>query len=159
MACVAALAWACGAPLLAPPLGVTAFLCLAVPLAPSSSPRNAVLGHGLGLASGWVALHLSGAVDLPPALAAGFQPEHVVSAAIAIGLTVLLTEGLSLSHPPAGATTLIVALGVLRTPGQLGAVVLGAAAVAGTSFLLLRAAGVPYPAWAPPADPDRPPAG
>ena len=150
IALVALLSWACGEALLAPPLGVTAFLCLAVPLVPSSCPRNVVLGHALGLASGWVALQLSGAMALPPALAGGFTTAHVASAAIAIFLTVLATEGLSLSHPPAGATTLIVALGVLRTPGQLAFVLLGAGAVAALAFLLLRAARVPYPAWAPP---------
>ena len=109
-------AWLTGQPLLAPPLGATAFLALAVPLAPSSAPRNMLYGHAIGLAAGFLALQLTGAGELPSALAHGFTFNHVLACALALMFTAAGTEGLGCSHPPAGATTLVVALGLLPAP-------------------------------------------
>ena len=56
---------------------------------------------------------------------------------------------LRVPHPPAGATTLIVSLGILREPWQLlvlmGAVLL----LVIQAFVINRLAGIPYPVWAP----------
>ena len=144
---VAGASWWAGQPLLAPPLGATALLCIVVPQAPASAPRNVVLSHAIALFCGWAALAVSGALGAPSALAAGFRPEHVLSSALALGGTVALTERLHVRHPPAGATTLIVSLGVLQQPVQFAAVVCGAALTAGCALALHRLSGVPYPAW------------
>jgi CBS-domain-containing membrane protein len=37
------------APMIAPPIGATAFLCASAPTAPASSPRNVLYGHAIGL--------------------------------------------------------------------------------------------------------------
>jgi CBS domain-containing membrane protein len=51
------------------------------------------------------------------------------------------------SHPPAGATTLIVSLGVIAQPKDL--IVIEAAVILLTvrAFVLNRFAGMPYPLW------------
>jgi CBS-domain-containing membrane protein len=52
-------------------------------------------------------------------------------------------------HPPAGATTLIVSLGILREPWQLGVLMVGVALLVVQGFVINRVAGIDYPAWAP----------
>ena len=136
-------------PCLAPPLGATALLCVIIPGANASAPRNVVCSHALALVCGWAALVVSGANHLPSAFVGGFQPAHVLSAALAMGLTVAVTERLHVRHPPAGATTLIVGLGVVPEPAKFLAVVGGAALTAYGAMLVHRVAGNPYPVWRP----------
>jgi CBS-domain-containing membrane protein len=52
-------------------------------------------------------------------------------------------------HPPAGATTLIVSLGILREPWQLVVLMLAVTLLVVQGFAINRLAGVDYPAWAP----------
>jgi CBS domain-containing membrane protein len=51
------------------------------------------------------------------------------------------------SHPPAGATTLIVSLGIIAQPKDL--IIIEAAVILLTveAFVLNRLAGMPYPLW------------
>jgi hypothetical protein len=56
---------------------------------------------------------------------------------------------LGVPHAPAGATTLIVALGLMRTPAQLAVLMLAVVAMLVLAFALNRLAGLPYPAWRP----------
>lgn len=51
------------------------------------------------------------------------------------------------SHPPAGATTLIVSLGLLQTVPELLALVAGVVILTVTGWLVNRAFGVPMPLW------------
>ena len=113
---VGLLAWAMNAPALAPPLGVTAYLCARQPASEVSRPRNIVLGHALGMASGYFALYACQAQSLPSALSGTFTLRHGLASAIAIYLTVWSTERFKTPHPPAAATTLVVSLGLLTTP-------------------------------------------
>jgi len=52
-------------------------------------------------------------------------------------------------HPPAGATTLIVSLGMLREPRQLAVLMIAVLLLVLQGFAINRLAGVDYPAWAP----------
>jgi len=69
-----------------------------------------------------------GLVDAPPAPVAGLTLPYVVAAAVSVAVTTLVLELIKLPHPPAGATTLIVSLGILSKPLELldmaGAIVL-----------------------------------
>jgi hypothetical protein len=47
----------------------------------------------------------------------------VTSAVIALALTIVVLQLLRMPHAPAGATTLIVALCILKTPGELAVIV------------------------------------
>jgi CBS-domain-containing membrane protein len=52
-------------------------------------------------------------------------------------------------HPPAGATTLIVSLGILREPDQLVILMVAVVLLVVQGFLINRLAGIPYPVWSP----------
>jgi len=54
---------------------------------------------------------------------------------------------LSSPHPPAGATTLIVGLGLLTTPAQLAAMAAGVILLTVVGWLMNRLLGVPVPLW------------
>lgn len=140
-----------GQPFIFPSLGPTAFLFFYTPLTPAASPRNAVIGHLIGVAAGWSSLAVFGLRDVGPAIATGVTGPRVAAAALSLGLTSGLMVLLKSPHPPAGATTLIVSLGILRTFDQM--IVLMAAVVLLTiqAFVINRLAGLPYPFWAAPA--------
>lgn len=52
-------------------------------------------------------------------------------------------------HPPAGATTLIVSLGLLTQPEQLAVLMAAVIVLLAQGFVINRLAGLPYPLWAP----------
>lgn len=135
-------------PFVFPSLGPTAFLFFYTPNAPSASPRNAVLGHLVGAVAGWVSLAAFGLLDSGPALGVGVTAPRVAAAALSLGLTSGLMVLLRTPHPPAGATTLIVSLGILRTPAQLGVLMVAVVLLALQAIVINRLAGLPYPIWA-----------
>ena len=56
---------------------------------------------------------------------------------------------LDIPHAPAGATTLIVSIGLLHTPEQLTILMLAVVLLTAQGFVINRLAGLPYPAWRP----------
>ncbi|MFC4655803.1 MULTISPECIES: HPP family protein [Rheinheimera] len=85
--------------LLMAPFGATAVILFALPDSPLARPLNVIGGHFLATLVALVLLHQFGQSTLVTALAVG----------ISIGLMVLL----HITHPPAGATALLV---MLTTP-------------------------------------------
>lgn len=127
-------------PWLFPSLGPTVMLFFESPEQVSARPANTLVGHGIGLAAGVVCLYALGLQGQPSAPVGGLTPLFVLSGALSVGLTTLALTWLRMPHPPAGATTLIVSLGILSTPIQLAsiaaAVVLVAAVGWGLNVLL-----------------------
>ncbi|CAI9410636.1 HPP family protein [Aestuariimicrobium sp. T2.26MG-19.2B] len=127
-------------PWLFPSLGPTVMLFFESPEQPSSRPVNAVVGHGTGLIMGVVCLYALRLQHTPSAPVGGLTPSHVAAGALSVALTTLVLTWLRTPHPPAGATTLIVSLGILTTPRQLlsmvGAILLITAAGWGLNLLL-----------------------
>ncbi len=150
---MAALAVITHSPFIFPSLGPTAFLFFYTPTAPSASPRNTVIGHAVGAVAGYLSLVVTGLTTAGPALAVGVTWPRVIAAALSLGLTAGLMVLLKSPHPPAGATTLIISLGILRQPWQLvllmGAVVL----LTLQAIAINRLAGIPYPLWNPIREP------
>jgi CBS-domain-containing membrane protein len=146
---MAAAALLTGAPLIFPSLGPTAFLLFYTPLQPAASPRNTLGGHLIGALAGYFALAVFGLVDAAPALASGVTAPRVGAAALSLGLTSGVMVWTKLPHPPAGATTLIVSLGILREPWQLAVLMLAVALLAVQGLVINRLAGIPYPLWSP----------
>ncbi|WP_129843694.1 HPP family protein [Streptomyces sp. RFCAC02] len=136
------------APFLFPSLGPTAFLLFHTPQAPAAAPRNSVGGHLIGVAAGWLALAVTGLTGTEPNLE-GVTWRRALAAALALGLTCALMPPLGLAHPPAGATTLIVALGLLRTPAELAVMMLAVVLLCVQGLTINRLAGIPYPLWRP----------
>jgi len=149
IAAMAAVAFVTGEPFVFPSLGPTAFLLFYTPLLPASSPRNTLGGHAIGAAAGYLALVLFGLTDAAPALATEVTAGRVGAAAVSLGLTSGAMVWARVPHPPAGATTLIVSLGILRDPGQLAVLMLAVALLVVQGFVINRLAGIPYPAWSP----------
>ncbi|WIG59392.1 MAG: hypothetical protein OJF49_002139 [Ktedonobacterales bacterium] len=138
-----------GSPFIFPSLGPTAFLFFYTPTAPTASPRNTICGHLIGVLAGYFALVVTGLTNAGPALATGVTWPRVIAAALSLGLTAGLMVLLKVPHPPAGATTLIISLGILTHFSQL--VILMAAVVLLTvqAFVINRLAGIDYPLWSP----------
>ena len=136
-------------PFIFPSLGPTAFLFFYTPTAPAASPRNTIIGHAVGVVAGYVSLVVTGLTAAGPALTVGVTWPRALAAGLSLGLTAGVMVLLKSPHPPAGATTLIISLGILRQPWQLvllmGAVVL----LTGQAIVINRLAGIAYPLWSP----------
>ena len=134
-------------PVIFPSLGPTAFLLFHQPMAEASSPRNTIIGHFIGATVGWICLAAFGLLDAPSATVAGVTWARVGAAALSLGGTSALMVLLRAAHPPAGATTLIISLGLMphlwQIPVLMGAVLL----LTGQAFVINRLAGIPYPYW------------
>lgn len=116
IAVVGAVAWVTGLPALFPSLGPSAFVLAMFPDSEASDARRVVVSHALGVAAGLVTYHLfaTGIVvtgQIAPLSVTGLR--LAVSSVGAIVLTVTSMLHLGVRHPPACATTLIVALGLL----------------------------------------------
>ena len=146
---LALVAYITHSPLIFPSLGPTAFLLYYQPTAIASCPRNTLIGHFIGAAVGWICLAGFGLLDAPSAMIAGVTWARVGAAALSLGGTSALMVLLRAAHPPAGATTLIVSLGMMphlwQIPVLMGAVLL----LTGQAFLINRLAGIRYPYWRP----------
>lgn len=116
IAMMGGLAWLTGVPFVFPSLGPTAFLLFFTPMAPAASPRSAVWGHAVGIICGYGALLLFGLQGTPPAMETGFDLARMMAVALSLGATGGLMILLGLIHPPAGATTMIISLGILAKP-------------------------------------------
>lgn len=147
MMLMSALAVLTHSPLIFPSLGPTAFLFFYTPTAPSASPRNTIIGHAIGAASGYLSLVVTGLTMAGPALAVGVTGPRVIAAGLSLGLTAGLMVLLRAPHPPAGATTLIVALGFLTQPWQLVLLMVAVVLLTLQAIGINRLAGIPYPLW------------
>ncbi len=151
------LAWVTGSPFIFPSLGPTAFLFFYTPTAPPASPRNTLIGHAVGVLAGYFSLVVTGLTTAGPALAVGVNGPRIAAAALSLGLTSGLMVLLRAAHPPAGATTLIVSLGILTRPSQLVILMIGVVLLTIQAFVINRLAGIPYPRWKASAQPSPPP--
>jgi hypothetical protein len=121
-----------GLPWLVPSIGPSAALIAVAPAHPTARPWNTIVGHSGGLVSGFAAVWLLGAASAPTVLGDHqLVLARVLAAAVAIGLTIGLGFLLRASHPPAAATTLLVALGSIATLEQGLVVLAGVLVLAG----------------------------
>lgn len=157
IAILAAVAMVTGSPFVFPSLGPTAFLLFFTPLSPTASPRHTLLGHAIGIACGYGALLVTGLTHAPPALAVGVAGPRVLAAALSLAATGALMILLRAAHPPAGATTLIVSLGIVTRPSYLAIIELAVALLALQAIVINRLAGLDYPLWAKRREPPTPP--
>ncbi|MFC7403449.1 HPP family protein [Citricoccus sp. GCM10030269] len=115
-------------PWLFPSLGPTVMLFFESPQMDSSRPRNSLVGHAVGLVAGIGALYVFGLQDAPSAPVGGLTGAYLLAGAVSVAVTTLVLTAIRTPHPPAGATTLIVSLGILTGPSawasMAGAIVL-----------------------------------
>ncbi len=147
IALLALVAVATESPFVFPSLGPTAYLLFIDPLGENSSPRNTILGHAIGLACGYAAFVVTGASNLPFGAHAGVYWPRILAAALSLAATGGLMVLLHASHPPAGATTLIVSLGIISKPKELVIIEVAVLLLVAQAFVINRLAGLPYPFW------------
>src|SRR5579864_5594576 len=94
-------------PFVFPSLGPTAYLLFFSPLAKTSSPRSTIFGHAIGLICGYAAFVVTGAGALPFGVHEGIFWPRILAAAPSLSTMGAFMVLLDVSHPPAGATTLI----------------------------------------------------
>lgn len=132
-------------PYIFPSLGPSAIMLFGHPLRRDSSPSHTIFGHAIGAGSGYFALWMMGLVGVP------FSPHvagpRIVAAAIALGLTCALTILLHAEHAPAGATTLIVALGILPNPIDFAFLMGAVMMLVMLALLVNRLFSIEYPLW------------
>ncbi|EKF73174.1 hypothetical protein A11A3_14917 [Alcanivorax hongdengensis A-11-3] len=130
-----------------PSLGATAFLLFYLPLAEASSPRNVLCGHLIGALAGLLSLYLTGLQDAPAAMLVGVDWARVIAAGLSLGLTSALMALFRVAHPPAGATALIVSLGLMPHPAQLPVLMCAVSLLVVQALVINRLAGIAYPLW------------
>jgi CBS-domain-containing membrane protein len=112
-------------------------LIAVTPAHPTARPWNTIIGHAGGMVSGFAAVALFGAASAPTVLG-----DHqlvlvrVAAAVVAIGLSIGLGFLLRAAHPPAAATTLLVALGSIASLQQALVVMAGVFITAGVGEVL-----------------------
>lgn len=154
IALLALLAVITDSPFVFPSLGPTAYLLFIAPQAKDASPRNTIYGHAIGLACGYAALVVTGSSALPFGVHAGVFWPRILSAALSLSATGGLMVLLDASHPPAGATTLIVSLGIISKPKELVIIEIAVFFLVAQALVINRMAGLPYPLWGYRENPD-----
>jgi len=134
-------------PFVFPSLGPTAYLLFFSPLGKTSSPRNIVFGHAIALACGYASFALTGAGAMPFGVHQGIFWPRILAAALSLSSTGALMVLLDVSHPPAGATTLIVSLGIISKPPELVVIEVAVFLLVAQALVINRLAGLPYPWW------------
>lgn len=147
IALLAAVAMISRTPFVFPSLGPTAFLFFFTPQAPAATPRNTMYGHAIGILCGYASLWLFGLEHAPPAIATGVSAGRVGAAALSLAATGALMILLKAPHPPAGATTLIVSLGIVTRPVHLLMIEIAVAVLTLQAIVINRMAGIAYPLW------------
>lgn len=134
-------------PFVFPSLGPTAYLFFFSPQTESASPRNAVLGHLIGLICGFAAYRITGMHPFPQGFGGEVYWPRILASALALALTGAIMVMLHVNHPPAGATTMIVSLGILAKPEYLLIIEIAVVLLAAQAFVINRLAGLQYPIW------------
>jgi len=134
-------------PFVFPSLGPTAYLLFFGPLGSTSSPRNTIFGHAIGLVCGYGAFIATGAGALPFGVHPGIFWPRILAAALSLSATAAFMVLLDVSHPPAGATTLIVSLGIISKPRELVIIEVAVFLLVAQALAINRLAGLPYPLW------------
>ena len=134
-------------PLLFPSLGPTLYLFFETPMAQQASPRNTLIGHFVALVVGILSVWIFGLLDAPSVIEQGVIPARIGAAALSLALTEALLILLRARHAPAGATVLIVSLGLLSTPGRVLMMAASIVLLTITGWIINRILGVPMPVW------------
>lgn len=99
----------------------------------------------MAVLAGALCLGLFGLLDNPSILVEGVTPARIGAAALSLAITGSVLLLLRVSHPPAGATVLIVSLDLLRAPLGMTMTMVGVVILTVVGWLVSRAFGVPMP--------------
>jgi hypothetical protein len=125
-----------------PSLGPSVMLFFESPRVPASTTKNTIVGHLVAIGAGALCLRLSGFYGDPPAVITGLTAARVVAAAASVAITAFVLRLVKCPHPPAGATTLIVSLGILQGGKDLGVMAMAVFLVALLALAINHLLGV-----------------
>ncbi len=100
----------------------------------------------MAVLAGALSLAIFGLLDHPSILQEGVTLARIGAAALSMALTGAVLLLLKSSHPPAGASVLIVSLGLLQMPLEM--MMLGILLLTVVAWILNCMVGVPVPVWA-----------
>jgi fructose-specific phosphotransferase system IIC component len=128
---ICAVAWAAKQPFIFASLGPTAYELVEQPQLKSARTYNIIVGHFVGLGSGFLALYLLSAWHTPKLLPSGIlSMDRMWAVAVAAILTTVLNLVLKSSQPAALSTTLLITLGEMQTGRDAVAIIAGVLLVA-----------------------------
>ena len=146
---ISVMAWLTDLPLIFPALGPSAFIMFSSPFSPPAAPRSVILGHLVGMSTGFIVWHAASFIyDEPVSIEAGGLPV-CCSATLALAITSLLLVRLKCPHAPSAASALVVALGGVVDGRGLLVMALGVVILSAQAFVVHRLAGVNAPVWRP----------
>lgn len=149
MALLAVIAILTAEPFIFPSVGASAFILFYRPLVPAASPRNVILGHAIGVLTGWLSLWAFGLFGEASVFDVGMDGARLGAITLGLGLACAGMVALNAAHPPAAATSLLVAMGLIDSLWHLPLLLAGALILVAQAFVMHRLAGVPYPLWSP----------
>ncbi len=138
---VGAIAWVSGKPFVFPSLGPTAFV-LATQIDDRPLDQTIVGSHTIGVLAGslaWLVFAQGMTIYTVGGAGSIASSGFVVGAIVSVMVTTSGMHAVSMVHPPACATTLIVSLGLLTAPDELAIVVVSVVVLVGTDRLLRQA--------------------
>jgi len=119
IAILSALAYFTGSIFVFPSLGPTALLFFMSPRARAAKPKNVLIGHAIGIVCGYLALVVTGLAHAPSVVDSTVTWPRIIAASLALAATGAVMVLAKSPHAPAGATTLIIALGFITAPLSL----------------------------------------
>lgn len=139
-------------PFVFPSLGPTAILFFFHPMSASASPRHALYGHAIGIVCGYGALVALGLQHAGSGMNGAIDVRRLVAVALSLGATAFFMVLLKVAHAPAGATTLIVSMGIITSPWHLAVIEIAVALLCLQAIVFNRMARLKYPLWVGPVD-------
>lgn len=144
---ISVFAWLTGLPLVFTALGPSAFIMFSTPLSRAAAPRNVICAHGIALAVGWTVWNLATLVHGGPI---NLQEDNFIvlcSATAALSLTALFLVNYTCPHPPACASSLVVALGLVTQWQDVLLTMIVVIWLVTQAWAMNRFAGLPVPIW------------
>jgi CBS-domain-containing membrane protein len=152
IAILSAVAMISHTPFVLPSLGPTAILFFFHPMSASASPRHALYGHAIGILCGYGSLVVMGLQHAGSGVTGAIGVRRLFAVALSLGATAFFMVLLKVAHAPAGATTLIVSLGILSRPWHMVVIEIAVALLCLQAICFNRLAGLNYPLWVGPVD-------
>src|SRR5215469_9382762 len=139
-------------PFVFPSIGPTAILFFFHPMSAAASPRHAIYGHAIGILCGYGSLLLLGMQHAGSATSGSIGARRLIAVALSLAATGFFMVLLKVAHAPAGATTLIISLGIITRPFHLLAIEIAVALLCMQAIFFNRLVGLNYPIWVGKAD-------
>lgn len=131
-----------------PSIGPTAILFFLHPMSASASPRHAICGHAIGILCGYGSLLMLGLQHAGSEANGTLGPRRLIAVALSRAATGFLMVLLKVAHAPAGATTLIISLGIISRPFALMVIEIAVVLLCLQAIFFNRLVGLNYPFWA-----------